>query len=285
MYDHLIEASTASWPRSFLLLQQEAILAKSSVLSGFEFMVKGGFDDVYKGHYYTAFFQLSIGIERMLKLAIISDHMSRNGYQPPDIKIIKAYGHDLLTLYQRAKEISGIYGNAILSDLEDESIRKNIFVFMNDFAAATGRYHNISNIAQIVNPDPLTRWWNIIDQIKCHDFSSKTHSWIESEVARRLNPKLQIQDLVENTGYVSGMYKYIMVDKANYYAVWNTLELIKPIIRLLSAISWKAHEQDTTEQPIKYKAPHIPYYEELFPILYTSKRDALRRKRWTDLGL
>lgn len=285
MYDHLIKENSASWPRSFLLLQQEAILAKSSVLSGFEFMIKGGFDDVYKGHYYTAFFQLSIGIERMLKLVIISDHMFRNSYQPPDIKTIKTYGHDLLALYLSAKEISGKYDNTIVPVLEEKSIHHNILVFMNDFAAATGRYHNISNITQVTNLDPLTVWWDIIDQIKCNDFSSRTHSWIESEVARRLNPRLQMQDIVENTGYVSGVYRFVMVDKANYYAVWNTLELIKPIIKLLSVISWKAHERDTTEQPIKYRAPHIPYYEEIFPILYTCKRDALRRKRWTDLDL
>ena len=76
-----------------------------------------------------------------------------------------------------------------------------------------------------------------------------------------------------------------MVAKANYYAVWNTLELIKPLIRVLSAISWKAHQRDTSEQPPRYKSPHIPYYEEIFPILYTDKKAALRRKRWTDLGL
>ena len=285
MYDHLIKMDTSSWPRSFLLLQQEAILAKSSMLSGFEFMIKGGFDDVYKGHYYTSFFQLSIGIERMLKLVIISDHMYKNDYQPPDIKTIKSYGHDLLALYQKAKEISEAYSNSIFPVLDDDSIHKNILVFMNDFAAATGRYHNISNIAQVINPDPLTQWWNIIDQIKCHDFSNRTHSWIENEVAKRLNPQLQLQDIVENTGYVSDMHKYVMVDKANYYAVWNTLELIKPIIKLLSSISWRAHERDTTEHPPKYRSPHIPYYEEIFPILYTSKADALRRKRWTDLGL
>ena len=216
---------------------------------------------------------------------VIYDHMYKNDYQPPDIKTITAYGHDLLALYQKAKEISEAYSNSILSVLEDDSIRKNILVFMNDFAAATGRYHNISNIAQVINPDPLTQWWNVIDQIKCNDFSNRTHSWIENEIARRLNPQLQLQDIVENTGYVSDVYKYVMVDKANYYAVWNTLELIKPIIKLLSAISWKAHERDTTEQPIKYRAPHIPYYEEIFPILYSSKSDVLRRKRWTDLGL
>lgn len=285
MFDHLVTINTNSWPRSFLLLQQEAILAKSSVLSGFEFMIKGGFDDVYKGHYYTAFFQLSIGIERMLKLAIISDHMFRNSYQPPDIKTIISYGHNLLTLYRRAKEISETYSNIIFPVLEDNSIRNNILVFMNNFAASTGRYHNISNIAQVTNPDPLTTWWDIIDQIKCKDFSSRTHSWIESDVARRLHPNLQIQDIIEHTGYVSGVYRFVMVDKANHYAVWNTLELIKPIIKLLSTISWKAHERDTSEQPIKYHAPHIPYYEEIFPILYTSKRDVLRRKRWSDLGL
>jgi len=281
----MVKMDTDSWPRSFLLLQQEGILAQSCFLTGFEFMVKGGFDDVYKGHYYTSFFQISIGIERILKLILISHHMFQNSYQPPDKKTVKAYGHDLTALYQEAIKISYTYDNATLSELEDGSIRKNIFMFMNVFAAATGRYHNISNIAQVINPDPLTKWWDIIDQIKCEDFSEVMHSRIESEVFRRLNPKLQMQDIVEGTGYVSGMYKHIMVAKANYYAVWNTLELIKPLIRVLSAIPWKAHQRDTSEKPPRYKSPHIPYYEEFFPILYTDKKAALRRKRWTDLGL
>jgi len=285
MFTSLTKMDESSFPKSFWLLQQEAILANSCILTGFEFMIKGGFDDRYKGHYYTSFFQISIGIERILKLILISDYMLQNSYQSPDVKTIKSYGHDLITLYQKAKEISTTYDNSVLHELTNRSIRKNIFEFMNAFAKATGRYHNISNIAKISSVDPLEQWKNIIDQIKCEDFSESMHSRIETEVANRLNPHMQMQDIVENTGYVSGVYKHVLVAKANYYAVWNTLELIKPLIKVLSAISCKADEKDTTTPTPDNNFRHTPGYDEIFLFLHTDRKSALRRKRWTDLGL
>lgn len=285
MFDKIVKVNEASFPKSFWLLQQEAILANSCLLTGFEFMIKGGFDDRNKGHYYTSFFQTSIGIERILKLILISNHMLQNSYRPPNEKTIRAYGHDLIALYQEAQKISQAYDGCTLKEMKENSIRKNIFVFMNAFAAATGRYHNISNIETASNVDPLERWKVIIDQIKCEDFSEAMHSRIETEVANRLNPKLQMQDIVENTGYVSNVYKYVLVSKANYYAVWNTLELIRPLIKILSSISWKSHEIDTSAPTPSNNFPRIPYYDEIFLILYTGRKDALRRKRWTDLGI
>ncbi|GEM_PF-1900170 len=285
MYTSLIKTEETLYPKSFWLLQQEAILANSCILTGFEFMVKGGFDDRYKGHYYTSFFQISIGIERILKLIFISDHMLKNSYQSPDEKTIKAYKHNLIALYQDAKKISAAYENSELQELEDKSIRKNIFVFMSAFAAGTGRYHNISNIKTVSNVDPLDQWEKIIDQIKCEDFSESMHSRIETEVASRLNPCLQMQDNIENTGYVNGVYRHVLVAKTNYYAVWNTLEMIKPLINVLRAISWKSHEIDTATPTPDNNYPHIPYYDEIFLFPHTARKAALRRRRWTDLGI
>lgn len=71
MFSRLIQTNETFFPKSFWLLQQEAILANSCILTGFEFMIKGGFDDRNKGHYYTSFFQISIGIERILKLTCV----------------------------------------------------------------------------------------------------------------------------------------------------------------------------------------------------------------------
>ena len=284
MFDTMIKCSHI-FPKSFWLLQQEAILANSCILTGFEFMIKGGFDDRYKGHYYTSFFQISIGIERILKLILISNYMFENSYQSPDEKMIRSYGHDLMALYQEVKRISVSHDNSELQELEDKSIRKNIFVFMNAFAAATGRYHNISNLETGNSTDPLEQWKCIIHQIKCENFSESMHSRIEAKVANRLIPNLQIQDIVENTGYVNGVYEYVLVSKANYYAVWNTLEMIKPLIIVLSTISHKAHRKEITNPSPDNNSPHIPYYDEIFLFYYTDRESALRRKRWTDLGI
>lgn len=279
----MIKLKENLFPKSFWLLQQEAFLANSCILTGFEFMVKGGFDDKYKGHYYTSFFQISIGLERLLKLILISDHMLKNSYQPPNIKDIKNFGHDLISLYNKSKIISSESSyKFLLQELKDNSIRKNILIFMNSFAEATGRYHNISSISKASEVDPLDQWKNIINQIACEDFSESMMCRIETKVFERLNPKLQIQDIAEDTGYVNGVYRYVLESKANYYAVWNTLELIKPLIKLLVEISSKANNSNQT--PGNYY-PHIPYYDEIFLILYTDRKDALRRKQWTNLGI
>jgi hypothetical protein len=285
MFDKMIKINDASFPKSFWLLQQEAILANSCILTGFEFMIKGGFDDRDKGHYYTSFFQTSIGIERILKLILISNYMLQNSYQSPNEEKIRKYGHDLIELYKEVQKISSKYEGCALQELGENSIRKNMFFFMNSFAAATGRYFNISNIETVRNIDPLVSWKLIVDQIKREDFSEGMHFRIETEVANRLNPNLQIQDIFENTGYVSSVYNRVLVSKVNYYAVWNTLELVRPLIKILAAISWKSHEMDTNAPTPSNNFPHIPYYDEIFLILYTSRRDALRRKRWTDLGI
>jgi hypothetical protein len=103
---------------------------------------------------------------------------------------------------------------------------------------------------------------------------------IESEAANRLIQNLQIQDFAFNTGYVSGVYNFVSTRKANYYAVWNTLSLVKPLLRILSNISMHCHERDTSlAQPTS--SPHMPYYDEIFTLENISRAECLRKKLWT----
>ena len=67
MFTKMIKLDTRHFPKSWLLLQQEAILANSCIRTGFEFMVKGGYDDV---------------IQRALLLFIFSTlHRNRKNYE------------------------------------------------------------------------------------------------------------------------------------------------------------------------------------------------------------
>lgn len=53
--------------------------------------------------FYSAFFKLSIGFERVLKLVLILDHMARNQLAPPDSKAAENYGHKLRALFDTAQ--------------------------------------------------------------------------------------------------------------------------------------------------------------------------------------
>jgi len=75
--------------KKFSLLTQEAHLAKNALLSGFDLLLKANFFQDKDGYFYSAFFHISIGMERILKLAVVTDYMLSNNYQTPTIKQLK----------------------------------------------------------------------------------------------------------------------------------------------------------------------------------------------------
>ncbi len=280
MFSNIL-SSESDFPRSFRLLQQEAILARSCILTGFEFLVKGGFDDVYKGHYYAAFFHLSIGLERIMKLVVISNHMIKNNFDPIPNNTLKNIGHDLIKLHELSKQIDlDHYSGSSISFIANDSLDYNILIFLNNFAATTGRYYNISNISTATYIDPLIQWQSIIDEIARKDFSESLRNKIELITMQRLIPALQIQDIAFNTGYVNGVYKLHVTNKANHFACWHIMNIIKPIVSILDSISTKCHQIE--ESSVNSKYPTIPYFDEIFTMVHLNKRDILKKKRWTN---
>ena len=191
-----------------------------------------------------------------MKLVIISHHMVNHDYKAPENKSIRNYGHDLVKLYEIISKISANYNQAKLNS--SVTIPYDMLDFLNYFAKSTVRYHNISNLdaLSINNIDPLVKWREIIEKIKSEDFTESMRHRLEYKVLNGINPALQLDDIAFNTGYVDGVYDYVSISKANYYAVWHILDLIKPILAILFSISEKCHYQDTTS-PIEGKNfPH-----------------------------
>ena len=62
---------------TFSLLQQEGYLTRSCLYTGFSALSNANINN-NKGDFYVAFFQLSIGLERLMKLALILDYMATN---------------------------------------------------------------------------------------------------------------------------------------------------------------------------------------------------------------
>lgn len=56
--------------KKFILLAQEAHLTKNTILSGFDLLLKANFFQDKDGYFYSSFFHISIGMERLLKLAL-----------------------------------------------------------------------------------------------------------------------------------------------------------------------------------------------------------------------
>lgn len=132
-----------------LNLANEAALTSSLLGNGLNALRRA---DLYnKGLYYQAFFSLSIGIERLLKIIVISQYrVNHNEAFPTDINPRK-FGHDLVKLC----EYTGI-------KFESNSLHIKLITFLNDFARKS-RYYNIDsmmNTSEKYN-DPLYDWYLI----------------------------------------------------------------------------------------------------------------------------
>ena len=96
--------------KRFSLLAQEAHLAKNTLLSGFDLLLRANFFQGKDGYFYSAFFHISIGMERILKLAVVTHYMLTNNYQTPTIKQLKKdFGHDIRTLYGECQKLMSQY--------------------------------------------------------------------------------------------------------------------------------------------------------------------------------
>lgn len=122
----------------FIAFNREAELAKHLTCSGLTALRKatpGG-----PGIYYDAFFGLSVGLERLAKLAwLIDDCIRRNGTFPTE-KDLKTVGHDIRKLIKEAQLIRRI--QSAYSTFPKDSITDHIIECLSEFAEGT-RYYNI----------------------------------------------------------------------------------------------------------------------------------------------
>lgn len=107
---------------TWFLLEQEGLLAQSCLCNGLTALRRTNLGDK-KGLFYSAFFELSIGFERVLKLILILDHMARNKLIPPGSKTVEAYGHKLRTLFDAAKSFCTTHDAAALDAFQASRVR------------------------------------------------------------------------------------------------------------------------------------------------------------------
>lgn len=147
----------------------ETALGRASYGSGF-------------GEYYTAFFGLSIGMERLAKLVFVADYAMEHGGKLPDQSVVRQYGHKLKSLVGQADGIARNHGITIPHIGPDHPICAAVIDCLDAFAdASKGRYANfeaIGNPAFDPANEPVNKWWNevvepILDKHYCGRIASR----------------------------------------------------------------------------------------------------------------
>lgn len=160
-------------------LANETALASSLLGNGLNSLRKA---DIYnKGLYYQAFFSLSIGIERLLKIIIIEQYRcEHDGKFPNDINL-KKLSHNLIKIC-----------DCIGIKFKKESIHFRIISFLSEFSQ-NSRYYNIDNMLDqnSYSSDPLDDW-NFITKDIILGLNKKKKLNNKNELCNNMNSVMSI---------------------------------------------------------------------------------------------
>jgi hypothetical protein len=143
---------------------REASLVRHLVGSGATALGRANYADQI-GEYYTAFFGLSVGFERLAKLILVVDYSVSNGGSMPEEKIVRKFGHNLVDLMAASDGVATKYNLKLEYERPKTTITTQIVECLNAFAdARRGRYANFGSLGDpnLSAEEPIGKWWDIV---------------------------------------------------------------------------------------------------------------------------
>lgn len=232
------------WPA----LRRECILVRGLLGSGITALGKATSD--YLEGYYLAFFNLSIGVERLSKLVLIINSKIINNKFPSG-KVMKRYNHNISILLKEVFEIAKNHNLELLYPNKENIISNEIISSLNHFAdAQKGRYANIHALEKNdsnVEFEPIRQWSEGVDRLILDAHwqntpRSKKSNNIATNIADKLSKSwfimsvnesgdsLSLKDIFKKTGSNKVLFKYRL-----YY----TLLIIRSVSEIFNVLSRK----------------------------------------------
>ena len=255
-------------------LEQEAFVIRSCLATGLTELRNADLNE--KGRYYSAFFQLAIGIERLAKMALILDHMARNNLQAPGKSTVTGYGHDLQVL------VSKVSANVTIPFPVDPLCTK-VIAFLSEFATGM-RYANLDALASgKPQRDPLGEWNDILQEVVATKIRKSTRRRI-SEISNSIAKRLEGSALVMASDLAGGpltlssvLSEPSMLDAASKHLVWEVITLLGP---LRDAVVETGYAVDSIAASRDPYGDRVPTLNEFFDFIWVNRPYVLRKKRW-----
>jgi len=274
-------AFSATW----FLLEQEGLLAQACLCNGLTALRRANLGDK-KGLFYSAFFELSIGFERTMKLVLILDHMARNHLTPPDSKTVEDYGHKLRSLFDATKVVCATHGVTVLDAFQPHSLPIVILDFLDDFAHPGGRYSNINKLTgnrHQAMADPIVQWGEIASQIMQTHATPKEHERAQSNghmasTAFGNAAACLMSDMDQRPMDVARLFtRTSELDAAARHAIYALVSLIaalRDVIDSLCESAWAANPPSNTGMA------DVPDMKEFFQFAWADRQYVMRKRQW-----
>lgn len=269
------------FPPEWHLVNQESGLICSCIFNGLNDLRRANIHD--KGSFYGVFFNLTIGIERLLKLTLIIDYMQANQLQCPTSNYVRSHGHDLTSLLVACQQRADVLHIPCDLTFMHSTIKQDILRHLNDYSNGL-RYHNLDSLqGKAKGRDPLKSWDSIINSI------------YKEEVPKRKKVRVEVEakfvsDLLRNCSSVLhhgldqnplDIDSYTLVPSKIAtvvpYATLHIIEIINEINRVHFAVADLTHQEC---HRLGRNNPVVPFVEEGYTIFGMDRSYLLKKKKW-----
>lgn len=265
---------------TFILLQQEAYLARGSLSAGLTALRNATFPD--KATFYSGFFNTSIAFERVMKLIVVTDHMLQHAFATPTKAELKEYGHDLVSLYASCVAAAARHGVKKVVMPSAPSLEREILEFLSEFAKHS-RYYNLDALGSspAAYGDPLARWGNVLNDVLAADAP-------KAKVAAHLAQAKALHDAMQGSvraiqhgmdGTLLSLEQIFslpaMHSLATPYTMVRVFRLLSPLLEAVGELG----ERGFYGSP-RTSGPHVPVFSEFFVHFGGSDAGIRRKKRW-----
>jgi hypothetical protein len=151
-------------------LLREAALIQQLLGSGVTALGRANY--VKTGEYYTAFFGLSIGLERLAKLILVADCVISNSGMLPKQKDVRKYRHNLIQLIDTADQLAQKHRLSLDYPRPATVISAKIIECLDAFAdASRGPYANFTTLGDpnLGHQEPIQQWWGKVAELILRD--------------------------------------------------------------------------------------------------------------------
>lgn len=235
------------------------------------------------GSYAEAFFNLSIGLERIGKLIFILDYCYSNRGAFPTDKELRNMGHDLLSILNHAKKIRKKYPTTdVLAQLNEDTITKAIFDCLSEFGKGT-RYYNLDFVTGAVAVkygDPINAWFkNVVEPVLAKHYSKKARQKDQSKadlMAHLIGGVALVRFTAEDGRHIDDFGDLTMHAHTTRYAnKWAQLYILR-IVRFFTILL-----NDLSHHAYVVRYDFIPDSTDYFGRFYNEDSYFKTRKSWT----
>lgn len=259
----------------FNALNREAGIASAAISKGINALNFASFGSTW--HYNSAFFDLSVGLERIGKLIIIIDHRMKFGSFPSKSILKNEIRHDIYRIVSMANDI-GIERKYDKYTRPDDPISDGIIKTLTEFAKEA-RYYNIDLLAGDNRfPEPISAWSERVGKpiIETH-YRAADRKRAEALACRAgldLEEYTAVLHMAEDGTPISSVWESIIesskIPVLQNYSRMYCLRIVRHLSYLLISIGDEFRPIDR----------QVPYFEEYFGIYRCKDAEFLRRKKW-----